>query len=203
MTPSDARALLGVSPQATHDEVRAAFRAQIGRHHPDVNPAPGTSARAMALIEAWEVLSVEPAVTDPPVTDPPITDPPITDPPVTDPPITGPLAAWATGSSVMAAAPADEVMLWLIDAAHRVGDVTFLDMAAGLVEALVEFVDGPVVTLTLSLQGRVAAGTEVFISMEPWSRPPRPDLPDPDAVARLLAHHLCEAAAELGPPLTD
>ncbi len=183
MTPSDARALLGVSPQATHDEVRAAFRAQIGRHHPDVNPAPGTSARAMALIEAWEVLSVEPAVTDPP--------------------ITGPLAAWATGSSVMAAAPADEVMLWLIDAAHRVGDVTFLDMAAGLVEALVEFVDGPVVTLTLSLQGRVAAGTEVFISMEPWSRPPRPDLPDPDAVARLLAHHLCEAAAELGPPLTD
>ncbi|MBK6502912.1 MULTISPECIES: DnaJ domain-containing protein [Candidatus Neomicrothrix] len=198
MTPSDARALLGVSPQATHDEVRAAFRAQIGRHHPDVNPAPGTSARAMALIEAWEVLSVEPAVTDPPVTDPPITDPPIT-----DPPITGPLAAWATGSSVMAAAPADEVMLWLIDAAHRVGDVTFLDMAAGLVEALVEFVDGPVVTLTLSLQGRVAAGTEVFISMEPWSRPPRPDLPDPDAVARLLAHHLCEAAAELGPPLTD
>jgi hypothetical protein len=198
MTPSDARALLGVSPQATHDEVRAAFRAQIGRHHPDVNPAPGTSARAMALIEAWEVLGVEPAVTDPPVTDPPITDPPITDPPVT-----GPLAAWATGSSVMAAAPADEVMLWLIDAAHRVGDVTFLDMAAGLVEALVEFVDGPVVTLTLSLQGRVAAGTEVFISMEPWSRPPRPDLPDPDAVARLLAHHLCEAAAELGPPLTD
>ncbi len=194
MTPSDARALLGVSPQATHDEVRAAFRAQIGRHHPDVNPAPGTSAHAMALIEAWEVLSV---------TDPPITDPPITDPPVTDPPITGPLAAWATGSSVMAAAPADEVMLWLIDAAHRVGDVTFLDMAAGLVEALVEFVDGPVVTLTLSLQGRVAAGTEVFISMEPWSRPPRPDLPDPDAVARLLAHHLCEAAAELGPPLTD
>lgn len=193
MTPSDARALLGVSPQATHDEVRAAFRAQIGRHHPDVNPAPGTSAHAMALIEAWEVLSVEPAVTDPPVTDPPITDPPIT----------GPLAAWATGSSVMAAAPADEVMLWLIDAAHRVGDVTFLDMAAGLVEALVEFVDGPVVTLTLSLQGRVAAGTEVFISMEPWSRPPRPDLPDPDAVARLLAHHLCEAAAELGPPLTD
>mgnify|MGYP005609339707 FL=1 len=188
-----ARALLGVSPQATHDEVRAAFRAQIGRHHPDVNPAPGTSARAMALIEAWEVLGVEPAVTDPPVTDPPITDPPIT----------GPLAAWATGSSVMAAAPADEVMLWLIDAAHRVGDVTFLDMAAGLVEALVEFVDGPVVTLTLSLQGRVAAGTEVFISMEPWSRPPRPDLPDPDAVARLLAHHLCEAAAELGPPLTD
>ena len=198
MTPSDARALLGVSPQATHDEVRAAFRAQIGRHHPDVNPAPGTSAHAMALIEAWEVLSVEPAVTDPPGTDPPITDPPITDPPVT-----GPLAAWATGSSVMAAAPADEVMLWLIDAAHRVGDVTFLDMAAGLVEALVEFVDGPVVTLTLSLQGRVAAGTEVFISMEPWSRPPRPDLPDPDAVARLLAHHLCEAAAELGPPLTD
>ena len=198
MTPSDARALLGVSPQATHDEVRAAFRAQIGRHHPDVNPAPGTSARAMALIEAWEVLGVEPAVTDPPVTDPPITDPPITDPPVT-----GPLAAWATGSSVMAAAPADEVMLWLIDAAHRVGDVTFLDMAAGLVEALVEFVDGPVVTLTLSLQGRVAAGTEVFISMEPWSRPPRPDLPDPDAVARLLAHPRCEAAAELGPPLTD
>ena len=198
MTPSDARALLGVSPQATHDEVRAAFRAQIGRHHPDVNPAPGTSARAMALIEAWEVLGVEPAVTAPPITDPPVTDPPITDPPVS-----GPLAAWATGSSVMAAAPADEVMLWLIDAAHRVGDVTFLDMAAGLVEALVEFVDGPVVTLTLSLQGRVAAGTEVFISMEPWSRPPRPDLPDPDAVARLLAHHLCEAAAELGPPLTD
>ena len=97
-------------------------------------------------------------------------------------------------------------MLWLVDAAHRVGDVTFLDPSSGLVEALVEFVDGPTVTLIMSLQGRAAlapdgtSGTEVWISMEPWSTPPRPDLPEDTAVAELMAHHLREAAAELSPP---
>ncbi|MEZ5374791.1 MAG: hypothetical protein R2704_19145 [Microthrixaceae bacterium] len=218
MSPTEARAVLGVSGEASLDDVRAAFRRQIGRHHPDVSSAGGTPNRAIRLIEAWEVLRATPdgeqAPASPGGSGDDAARPPSWDasgpgtttsgpapPPgaATDAPASGMPAAWATGASVMAAAPADETMLWLIDAAHRIGDVTFLDASAGLVEALVEFVDGPTVTLTMSLQGRAPAGTEVFVSMEPWSTPPRPDLPDDASVARLLAHHLNEAAAELDP----
>ena len=61
MTPAEARAALGVDAAASSEEIRAAFRAQIGRHHPDVNPGQDTSARAVRLINAWAVLSALPA----------------------------------------------------------------------------------------------------------------------------------------------
>ena len=215
MTPAEARAELGVDATADRGAIRAAFRAQIGRHHPDLNPDRDTSARAVRLIRAWEVLSV--------LADPPAAPTPPgrrrragdrerrsgdANPPPADPqpgrgagggggapadgadahagtnPVGSRGAAWASEGSVLVAAPWEETMLWLVDAAHRVGDVTFLDPSSGLVEALVEFVDGPTVTLIMSLQGRAAlapdgtSGTEVWISMEPWSTPPRPDLPE-------------------------
>ncbi|MBK6969533.1 MAG: DnaJ domain-containing protein [Candidatus Microthrix sp.] len=230
MTPAEARAALGVDAAASPEEIRAAFRAQIGRHHPDVNPGQDTSARAVRLINAWAVLSALPAASrsrrrakrsgsderaGPPrgtkarrdSADAPTPPGPAEAEPDPNADVSaGRAAAWASDGSVLVAAPWEETMLWLVDAAHRVGDVTFLDPSSGLVEALVEFVDGPTVTLIMSLQGRAAltpdgsSGTEVWISMEPWSTPPRPDLPDHTAVAELVAHHLRTAAAELSPP---
>lgn len=54
--------LLGVTPQATTDEIRAAYRRQARRHHPDTQPDadPATAEAARrtmaALNSAWAVL---------------------------------------------------------------------------------------------------------------------------------------------------
>lgn len=51
--PMSAAALLGVSPGASEAELKAAFRAQALRHHPDHG---GDSARFMAIKRAYDAL---------------------------------------------------------------------------------------------------------------------------------------------------
>jgi molecular chaperone DnaJ len=45
--------VLGVNPQASHGEIKAAYRALVKRHHPD---AGGDAAAMLAVNAAWEVL---------------------------------------------------------------------------------------------------------------------------------------------------
>ena len=45
--------MLGVSPQATGEEIKAAYRALVKQHHPD---AGGDATTILALNAAWEVL---------------------------------------------------------------------------------------------------------------------------------------------------
>jgi molecular chaperone DnaJ len=52
-TSPDPYTLLGVSPQASTAEIRAAYRALVKRHHPD---AGGNDDTILALNAAWEVL---------------------------------------------------------------------------------------------------------------------------------------------------
>ena len=66
-------------------------------------------------------------------------------------------------------APALEVVPLLIEAAHQLGDITYLDPGAGLLEVVVEFVGAPTSSVVLSLQGRATGVTEVFCSVEPLS----------------------------------
>lgn len=47
---------LGVASNATHDEIRAAYRRLARRHHPDAR-GQSTSATMAAINEAWSVLS--------------------------------------------------------------------------------------------------------------------------------------------------
>lgn len=49
--------IIGVSLDATQEEIKKAYRKRIIRTHPDVNPAPDAHIRAKELIEAYEILN--------------------------------------------------------------------------------------------------------------------------------------------------
>ncbi len=49
--------ILGVSPKATQEEIRAAYRRLAKKYHPDVNPSPYATRRFQQIREAYEVLS--------------------------------------------------------------------------------------------------------------------------------------------------
>jgi len=49
--------ILGVSPTATTDEIKKAYRSLAMRHHPDRNAHPGAESRFNAIKTAYETLS--------------------------------------------------------------------------------------------------------------------------------------------------
>ncbi len=54
-----ALALLGVSPGATSEVIKTAYRKKANQYHPDKNPSPDAAARFREVQEAYEVLSDE------------------------------------------------------------------------------------------------------------------------------------------------
>jgi hypothetical protein len=84
-------------------------------------------------------------------------------------------------------APPAEALALLVDAAHRLGEVSYLDRAAGLVEVVVEFTEAPTSSVLMSLQGRSSGTTEVFCTVEPLSGG---EAPPPAAVVALVARTL-------------
>jgi DnaJ-class molecular chaperone len=53
----DHYAKLGVSPIATQDLIKAAYRKKAAQYHPDKNPSPDAAARFREAQEAYEVIS--------------------------------------------------------------------------------------------------------------------------------------------------
>jgi len=164
-----ARQALGLGSSPTWDEVRAAYRARIQVAHPD--RAGGSAATAVELNAAYSALLrarrdgtlQAAAAPDPPVGATPAPTPhePWEPPEVLD------------GDTVRLAVPPDEAFVRLVDAAHRIGAVTYVDRSCAIFETLVD-VDGEgACSLVITLQGR-AEGTDAFCTLEAIEHVGRP-----------------------------
>lgn len=203
MEPRDARRLLGVDDSADAEQVRAAYRGLLLRTHPDVSGAADATARTIALTRAFRLLS-EPAPThgsaSPGSASGSSTAPPTAPAAAPDPPTTRlaehdhePVTVELVDDDTIAlGAPAGEALMLLLDVAHELGEISYLDPSAGLVEVVVEFVEAPTSSVLMSMQGRATGVTDVFCTVEPLSGG---DAPPADAVTRLLWRTLVERSS--------
>lgn len=157
-----ARARLGLGPRPSWAEVRVAYRAQIAAAHPD--RAGGDPERAAAVTAAYAVLErarregrlqqpSEPTPAPAQAPAAPVQDPMAEPPEVLD------------GDTVHLACPPDEAFVRLVEAGHRIGDVTYVDRSCAILEVLVRVEGEGVCSLVITLQGR-ADGTDAFCTLE-------------------------------------
>lgn len=182
-----ARFLLGVEAACSETEIRAAYRMLLLRTHPDINSKADATERTMALTSAYLLLTslvVDPA---PAQQEEPAAEQGRRRAPKKEDEIEILLLGDLT---ISVAAPASETLMLLIDMAHELGEISYLDPSAGLLEIVIEFVEEPTSSVLLSMQGRGNATTEVVCSVEPLSGGISPPA---DAVARLLHRTLTHA----------
>lgn len=197
----DACRILGLDEVTALDAraVRAAYRSRIRRMHPDVSTHPDAADRTASLTQAYELLtavlatrSITPAGTGAPerrATEPSHAPPPVPRPAVRahEAPATVPEVRLLADGSISVAAPAEETLMLILDTAHSLGEISYLDPSAGLVEVVVEFVEAPTSSVLFSFQGRGDGTTEVFCTVEPLSGGMAPPA---DAVTRLVVETL-------------
>jgi hypothetical protein len=150
----EARAVLGVSPDASPDDLRHAYRALMRRHHPDVaRNDPSATTRAAELTSAYALLtghsSPELGGRPPP-------------PPAADPP---PHTEVRADGAVIVEAPGNETFLRVLDALETIGDVTYRDRSAGYLQAIVHPADGPLCTMAVAIEPR-SVDTLVLVSLD-------------------------------------
>ncbi len=200
MRVSEARSILGVGADDDHLAVRSAYRHLLLQTHPDVSGRADAAARTMRLTAAYTTL-VDPAGEVVAPGDAPAPGPRST--PTGPAPSTQPdeapspdasdrepiLVALDDAHTIAVGAPAGETLMLIIDAAHQLGEITYLDPSAGLLEVVVEFIEAPTSSILMTLQGRATGVTDVFVNVEPLSGG---DAPPSDAVTRLLLRTLVE-----------
>jgi hypothetical protein len=172
VTPAEAAAVLGIDPSASAAEIRAAYRARIRIHHPD-RAGNASQDRAARIIAAYRVLVTAPATAKAPPAPAPsgARKPP---PRAASPrPTTAPPVHRIDADTLRLDAPADETFRWLLDAAHDVGEITYVDRSMPIMEVLCRFEQEPATSLLLTLQGR-GDGTEVFATVESIEARPAP-----------------------------
>jgi len=179
---AEARSVLGVAPGDDWSAVRAAYRRAIRGAHPDTHGRSAT-ATAVRLNEAYAVLRRswrEGSAAAPPAAAPP--PPPAAPAPPTAPPPPAVGISVEANDTLLLAAPPDEAFALLLEAAHRVGNVSYVDRSCAIFEAVVRQ-DGETCSLVVTLQGR-AHGTEAFLTLEAMER--AASLPTDRVLARML-----------------
>lgn len=184
--PAQAARILGVDPGTDRPALRAAYRRQIRAHHPDRAGA-GSSDQAVRIIVAYRVLDArfgpaEPtAATAPTAAGAAGADPGPRSESEPEPSPSEDAAREAITAEVVRldadtiaiGAPTDEAFRWLLDAAHDLGEVTYLDRSGPILEVLCRFEDEPATSLVVTVQGR-ATYTEAFCTVESIEARPAP-----------------------------
>jgi hypothetical protein len=167
MDVREARSVLGVGEADGWEVVRRSYRHRIRAAHPDTQQAGATTAAAARLNEAYAVLSRAKRAGRLHV---PVTTAAAPAPaPQAEaaPPVVG--VALVGGDTLLLAAPPDEAFPLLLEAGHRVGEVSYVDRSCSIFEVVVRQ-DGETCSLLVTTQGR-AHGTEAFLTLEAMERP--------------------------------
>ena len=162
MDTAEARAILGLHGRADPEEARLAFRRLLREAHPDRNDASDAAARTREIVGAYRALrdgppvesNLEAAAASDEVDD------------EVDDEVFGDAITLVDTDTIGIALPAEEAFAVLLEVAHRVGDVTYLDRQNELLEALLRTEQGVTVSMVISLQGRANGVTEAFVTLE-------------------------------------
>jgi hypothetical protein len=198
MDTGEALAVLGISPGATADEARSAYRRLNRTSHPDhAGGDPASTRQTARLTQAYAVIRTAIAANG--GSSVPVSAP--------VPPPT-PYSADATratrfpydgqgapveaelleGDAIAVHAPAEEAFALLFEAAGRVGHIAYFDRQLGILETVVRFEGGPTCSVLITLQGR-ALYTEAFCTMESIEAAPTPPIePVVEAIVTELVH---------------
>ena len=199
MDRADAERVLGVAADAPWPDVQQAFRALIRRRHPDL-AGHGATDDAALIIQAFGVLDAahrHPTVAGNPAnaatTAGRARPAPSTPPP--RPRIEPTTIVRIDDDTIGLGAPADEALVLLVEAAHDIGEVSYLDRSVPILEAICQFEGTPATSLVVTLQGR-SDGTEAFCTTESIEARPGPPTRDVvDVYESLLRQRQARAAA--------
>jgi hypothetical protein len=181
----EARDVLGVEADAAWPDVRAAYLRMVREHHPDTAAdaaeAGVRTIRTAQITSAYStLLANRPAgVAAPP--GPPSFAPKITDESAVD--------ALDGTRRVLLAAEMDDAFVALLEAAHVIGVVSYVDRQSGVLESIVTAAPGEATSLLIYLEPTDEEGvTEAFLGVEPLGgHAPAPLDPLVDRIAELLA----------------
>lgn len=157
-----ARRLLGIPPGARGDAARAAYRRLVKRHHPDVSDEEGAERRTAELTAAYRLVRAREQVRGREQVRAQEHVPTPEPPPAA--------AARLLADDVIGLdTPLREALMLVLDAAHELGEVSYLDPSSGLVEVVVEFLQAPTSSVVLSLHATPGGHTAVACEVEPLS----------------------------------
>ena len=203
MDTCEALTVLGISPGATADDVRAAYLRLIRDRHPDrAGSDPDATYQTARLTQAYAMVRTLLADSDGGTV--PAPSPPAPAPGTATSSATR-RTAWpfdahaepvgadlVDGDTIAIDAPADEAFALLFEAAGRVGHVAYFDRQLGILETIVRFEGGPTCSVLITLQGRALA-TEAFCTMESIEAAPTPPI---RSVVEALVHELVDPTPE-------
>jgi hypothetical protein len=163
--PAEAWAILGLEPVDDVRLVRSRYLGLLHRTHPDVAHHADATAETVELNLAFAVVSgsMSRAGGDPTT------------------------IVLLDDDTIGVNAPHSETYFRLVEACHRLGEVTHVEPGSGLLSVVISFVDAPTCQLLLTLQGRSTGLTEIFCTVESIEAA---DAPPVDAVTRLLFDEL-------------